>query len=155
MTTACAKPATSFASPRSSSAPPTAPDDGRRAAGFPGARHRGHCPGRMCEPAATPAAGQSGCSARGDPAADASEGRETHGWAIDIFAAFEALEILPTTEHICGVLAVADQESNFQVDPVVPGLPDIARREMEARAAAITFPKSSWLQRSKFIRRTD
>ena len=29
-----------------------------------------------------------------------------HGWAIDMFAAFEAMEIPPTTEHICGVLAV-------------------------------------------------
>jgi hypothetical protein len=63
------------------------------------------------------------------------------GWAIDIFAAFEALKIPPTTEHICGVLAVAEQESNFQVDPVVPGLPAIARREIEARAASHHIPK--------------
>jgi hypothetical protein len=63
------------------------------------------------------------------------------GWAIDIFAAFEALKIAPTTEHICGVLAVADQESNFQVDPVVPGLPAIARREIDARAASHHIPK--------------
>jgi hypothetical protein len=62
-------------------------------------------------------------------------------WAIDIFAAFEALKIPPTTEHICGVLAVAEQESNFQVDPVVPGLPAIARREIEARAASHHIPK--------------
>jgi hypothetical protein len=63
------------------------------------------------------------------------------GWAVDIFAAFEALHIASTSEHICGVLAVADQESNLQVDPVVPGLPAIARREIEERAATHHIPK--------------
>ena len=63
------------------------------------------------------------------------------GWAIDIFAAFEALKIPPTSEHICGVLAVIEQESNFQVDPQVPDLPAIARREIEARAASHHIPK--------------
>ena len=63
------------------------------------------------------------------------------GWAIDIFAAFEALKIPPTSEHICGVLAVTEQESNFQVDPLVPDLPAIARREIEARAASHHIPK--------------
>ena len=63
------------------------------------------------------------------------------GWAIDIFAAFEALKIPPTSEHICAVLAVTEQESNFQVDPLVPDLPAIARREIEARAASHHIPK--------------
>ena len=63
------------------------------------------------------------------------------GWAIDIFAAFEALKIPPTSEHICAVLAVTEQESNFQVDPPVPDLPAIARREIEARAASHHIPK--------------
>src|SRR5690349_13962325 len=63
------------------------------------------------------------------------------GWAIDIFAAFEALNVPPTTEHICSVLAVAEQESNYQVDPAVPGLPAIARREIETRAASHGVPK--------------
>jgi hypothetical protein len=39
------------------------------------------------------------------------------------------------------VLAVAEQESNIQVDPVVPGLPAIARREIEARAASHGIPQ--------------
>src|SRR5512141_3369419 len=47
----------------------------------------------------------------------------TEGWAIDIYAAFEVLSVPVTTEHICSVLAVTQQESNFQVDPAVPGLP--------------------------------
>lgn len=61
-------------------------------------------------------------------------------WAIDIFAAFEALSIRPTTENICAVVAVTEQESTFQVDPRVPGLPAIARREIDNRAARYHIP---------------
>lgn len=67
--------------------------------------------------------------------------RNRDGWAIDIFAAFEALEIRPTAENICAVIAVTEQESTFQVNPPVPGLPDIARREIDARAARFKIPK--------------
>jgi uncharacterized protein DUF1615 len=62
------------------------------------------------------------------------------GWAIDIFAAFEALSIRPTTEHICAVIAVTEQESTFQVNPPVPGLPAIAQREIENRASRYHIP---------------
>lgn len=61
-------------------------------------------------------------------------------WAIDIFAAFEALSIRPTTEHICAVIAVTEQESTFQASPPVPGLPGIARREIDSRAARYRIP---------------
>ena len=63
------------------------------------------------------------------------------GWAVDIYAAFEALRIQPTTANTCAVVAVIEQESTFQVDPVVPGLPAIARREIDARAASHGIPK--------------
>ncbi|MDH5177783.1 MAG: DUF1615 domain-containing protein, partial [Gammaproteobacteria bacterium] len=63
------------------------------------------------------------------------------GWAIDIHAAFEALGIPASTEHICGALAVTEQESNYQVDPPVPNLPAIARREIDARAESHHIPK--------------
>jgi len=62
-------------------------------------------------------------------------------WAIDIFAAFEALSIRPTPENICAVIAVTEQESTFQVNPPIPGLPAIARREIDARAARYKIPK--------------
>jgi hypothetical protein len=62
------------------------------------------------------------------------------GWAIDMFAAFEALEVRPTTRNICAVVAVVQQESGFQVDPVVPGLPAMARREIDERAARYHVP---------------
>ena len=63
------------------------------------------------------------------------------GWAIDIFAAFEALSIRPTPENICAVLAVTEQESTFQVNPTVAGLPAIARREIDARASRYKIPQ--------------
>ena len=61
-------------------------------------------------------------------------------WAIDIFAAFEALSIRPTPENICAVVAVTEQESTFQVNPPVPGLAAIARREIDSRAARYRIP---------------
>ena len=63
------------------------------------------------------------------------------GWAIDMFAAFEALEIRPTTENICASIAVTQQESTFQVDPQVAGLASIARKEIDSRAARYHIPK--------------
>jgi hypothetical protein len=63
------------------------------------------------------------------------------GWAIDIFGAFEALSIKPTPQNICTVIAVTEQESTFQVNPPVPGLPEIARREIDTRAAGYNIPK--------------
>jgi hypothetical protein len=62
------------------------------------------------------------------------------GWAIDIFAAFEALSIRPTRDNICAVIAVTEQESTFQVSPPVPGLPAIAQREIENRATRYHIP---------------
>jgi hypothetical protein len=58
-----------------------------------------------------------------------------------MFAAFEALSIRPTGQNICSVIAVIEQESTFQASPSVPGLPAIARREIDARAARYKIPK--------------
>src|SRR6187549_972992 len=62
------------------------------------------------------------------------------GWAVDVFAAFEALELRPTPRNTCAVVAVIQQESGFQVDPVVPGLPAMARKEIDERAARYHIP---------------
>src|SRR5688572_932773 len=63
------------------------------------------------------------------------------GWATDIQVAFEAQAIDPMPENICAVLAVLEQESGYQADPVVANLATIARREVERRAAALHIPK--------------
>src|SRR4051812_12941844 len=64
------------------------------------------------------------------------------GWAIDMFAAFESLEVRPTARNICAVVAVIQQESGFQVDPEVPGLPAMARREIDERAGRYHIPNA-------------
>lgn len=62
------------------------------------------------------------------------------GWAIDMFAAFEALDVRPDAHNICAVVAVIQQESGFQVEPVIPGLPTMARREIDERSARYHIP---------------
>jgi hypothetical protein len=56
------------------------------------------------------------------------------GWTADMYAAFTFLTVAPSRENVCAVVAVIEQESGFQVDPVIPGLGDIARREIDRRA---------------------
>jgi hypothetical protein len=64
------------------------------------------------------------------------------GWSDDIYTAFNAQGISPTRDNICAVLAVIEQESNFQANPVVPGLPAIAWKEIRSRAEHAGVP---WL----------
>jgi Protein of unknown function (DUF1615) len=63
------------------------------------------------------------------------------GWAADIQGAFTALGVEATHEHTCAVAAVIEQESGFHVDPVIPGLPAIAWREIDQRAANADVPR--------------
>lgn len=65
---------------------------------------------------------------------------DRQGWATDIYAAFAAQKISPTTQNLCSVLAVTEQESTFQTDPPVPGLGKIARDEIDRRAAKAHIP---------------
>lgn len=65
---------------------------------------------------------------------------DRQGWATDIYAAFAAQNIYPSTQNLCSVLAVTEQESTFQVDPPVPGLGKIAREEIDRRAAKVHIP---------------
>jgi hypothetical protein len=66
---------------------------------------------------------------------------ERAGWAADIDAALTVQAIEPSRENICAVVAVIAQESGFRVDPVVPGLPAIAWREIDNRAARADVPQ--------------
>lgn len=65
---------------------------------------------------------------------------DRQGWAADIQAAFEAQALEPTTDNLCSVIAIIEQESNFQADPQVPGLGRIARQEIDRRAARAHVP---------------
>ncbi|ADU68495.1 DUF1615 domain-containing protein [Pantoea sp. At-9b] len=61
-------------------------------------------------------------------------------WADDIYTAFRTQHIDPSVSNLCAVIAVADQESNFSADAVVPGLPKIAWGEINRRAAKLYIP---------------
>lgn len=63
------------------------------------------------------------------------------GWAADIAGAVTALGLAPSAENYCAAIAVIEQESTFQADPAVPGLPKIVWREIEARRAKYMIPK--------------
>ncbi|MGE8066649.1 DUF1615 domain-containing protein [Pseudomonas sp. NPDC089569] len=66
---------------------------------------------------------------------------DRQGWATDIQVAFAAQNIEPTTQNLCSVLAVTEQESTFEADPSVPGLGKIARDEINRRAAKAHIPE--------------
>ena len=63
------------------------------------------------------------------------------GWVNDIYAGFTVQGLEPTHENVCAVVAVIEQESNFQVNPVVPGLGAIAWREIDSRAEHAGVPR--------------
>lgn len=63
------------------------------------------------------------------------------GWATDIYAAFAAMELVPSAENICAVVAVTEQESGFRANPVVPNLAAITWREIDARAERAGIPR--------------
>ena len=62
------------------------------------------------------------------------------GWTADIAGSFTKLGIPPTRENACAVVAVIEQESGFQVDPVIPGLGRLALRTVDARATRAGVP---------------
>jgi hypothetical protein len=62
------------------------------------------------------------------------------GWTTDMYAAFTVLTVTPNRDNVCAVIAVIQQESGFQVDPVIPGLGAIARAEIGRRAEHAHVP---------------
>lgn len=66
--------------------------------------------------------------------------RDRGAWQQDLYDVFRALSIAPTAEHVCAVIAVGEQESNLSVDPVIPGLGQIAWREIDRDAARADIP---------------
>lgn len=66
---------------------------------------------------------------------------DREGWAADIQTALQVQSIAATTENICAVLAVIEQESGYQADPEVDGLGALSRRELDRRARAKRIPQ--------------
>lgn len=66
--------------------------------------------------------------------------KDRNGWAQDIATTFASQKLAPTLSNICSVLAVAQQESNYQADPAVPGLSKIAWKEIDKRAQRLHIP---------------
>jgi hypothetical protein len=66
---------------------------------------------------------------------------ERRGWADDMHAAMSALGVEPSAENACAVIAITEQESSFRVDPAIPGLPELARRELDKRRERAGVPK--------------
>ncbi|BBJ00205.1 hypothetical protein FGKAn22_18970 [Ferrigenium kumadai] len=77
---------------------------------------------------------------------------DRNGWAADIVAAFEALNIVPNKANVCAVLAEIEQESSFQSEPVVIGLSRIVRQELEARRQRYGIPQ--WLMDKTLARKS-
>jgi hypothetical protein len=57
--------------------------------------------------------------------------KDREGWADDVITAIRLTHKEPTPERVCAVLAVIEQESGFQTDPVVPNLPKIVREGLD------------------------
>jgi len=64
-------------------------------------------------------------------------------WAVDLQLVFAGLNLDPSTENVCAVLAVTEQESSFNSDPPVPNLAKIAREEILRRADDLGVPESA------------
>ena len=66
---------------------------------------------------------------------------DRNGWATDIFAAVAALDIAPSVENVCAVVAITAQESGFRADPAVPGLAAIAWRQIDKERERAGIPR--------------
>lgn len=58
---------------------------------------------------------------------------DREGWATDVLAALDERRLPADPETVCQVLAIIEQESGFQADPPVPGLPKLLRSELEKK----------------------
>lgn len=67
--------------------------------------------------------------------------KDRNGWIDDLYNAFANLGLPHAAPVYCAAIAVIEQESSFQSDPVVPGLPAIVWRELEERGGRYGVPK--------------
>lgn len=62
---------------------------------------------------------------------------DREGWADDIAFAIRSTKKELTAERVCAVLAIIEQESGYQTDPVVAGLPKIVREGLRKKFARL------------------
>ncbi|WP_341676852.1 DUF1615 domain-containing protein [Niveibacterium sp. SC-1] len=67
--------------------------------------------------------------------------KDRAGWGNDIYTALASLRMPATVENACAAMAVIEQESTWQGDPVVPGLPQMVWQQMYAKAARYGVPQ--------------
>lgn len=65
---------------------------------------------------------------------------EREGWKNDIFSAFHHLSLPYTKQNFCAVMAIAEQESSYNSDPVTPNLSAIVWDEIENRRKKYLIP---------------
>ena len=63
--------------------------------------------------------------------------QEADGWAADLLDVMQAQSIAPSRENVCAAIAVIDQESNFNANPVVPGLGKLADKNLRDKLGQI------------------
>ncbi len=66
---------------------------------------------------------------------------DKEGWSQDIYQAFYTQKINLNKENICAAIAIINQESSFQVEPKIPGLPQIVKKELETRREKYHVPE--------------
>lgn len=62
-------------------------------------------------------------------------------WAEDLRLVYQALGIPDSASTYCATIAVVQQESSFNAQPVVPGLSKIVRKELDERASRFFIPR--------------
>jgi len=67
--------------------------------------------------------------------------KDRSGWSNDLYTALLSLRIPASVENACAAMAVIEQESTWQGDPVVPGLPAMVWQQMYAKAARYGVPQ--------------
>jgi hypothetical protein len=63
-----------------------------------------------------------------------------NAWFTNIFAAFTQLKIPYSPQYFCAVLAVAEQESGYSPDPVVPNLSAIVWKQIDEHRRKYMIP---------------
>ncbi|KZE32663.1 uncharacterized protein DUF1615 [Crenobacter luteus] len=106
-------------------------------------------------PAAPPAAAPTVPPRRVMPYTSEREGRallarvmpsgiaDRRGWMEDIVDVFTGLKLPYSPENFCAAIAVIEQESSWQADPTVPGLPKIVWGKIAEKAEHYRLPMAA------------